>query len=119
MEHARLPHQLKLATRTLVLLSGAAASTLGQWWELRSQAGETVSKQTGNRLQFRFESRLCYEDRTGQLVGASTDLFTGLVRHRRGLRYHPLNCLKVSAMVQDAPARWYGPNASREHAGFG
>ena len=36
---------------------------------------------------------------------------TGLYRTRLGLTYTPVEWLKLSAMVQDARAPWYGPNA--------
>jgi hypothetical protein len=68
---------------------------------------------TGNgcRLKPMFEMRGRYESRTGVGFGRDPDIATGLIRTRLGLTYTPFAWLKVSGMVQDSRAPWYGPNA--------
>ena len=64
-----------------------------------------------SRVGVRFEQRVRYESRTGNAFGAAPDIETGLARTRLGLSYTPVNWLKLSGMVQDTRAPWYGPHA--------
>jgi hypothetical protein len=90
-----------------LLLAGARA----QQWDVGARAAGAVAQDTENRLKLSFEQRGRYEDRTGNAFGRDADRFTGLYRTRLGLTYSPFEWLKVSAMVQDARAPWYGPHA--------
>ena len=77
-----------------------------------------VSERTHGRLKFSFEFRGRYESRTGNDFGRQPDVDTGLIRTRLGATYTD-GWLRVSAMVQDARAPWYGVNAPssvRDHA---
>lgn len=63
------------------------------------------------KLKLSFEQRGRYEDRNGNAFGKAPDVATGLFRTRLGLTYTPVPWLKLSGMVQDSRAPWYGPNA--------
>ena len=90
----------------LPLVQGGA-----QDWDLGARAATAISGATGQRLILTFEQRGRYEDRTGNTFGKDADMATGLVRTRLGLTYTPVPWLKLSGMVQDARAPWYGPGA--------
>ncbi|MBM3746456.1 MAG: hypothetical protein FJW34_11720, partial [Acidobacteria bacterium] len=100
-------------------LTAWAAPAAAQRWDWPAQAASFVTSETGGKLKLGFESRARYESRTGQAFGRSPDLETGLVRHRLSLTYKPTKWLKVSGMVQDGRAPWYGrgaPNSVRDQA---
>jgi len=63
------------------------------------------------KLKIDVEFRSRYESRTGVRFGSEPDKTTALVRTRVGLSYRPARWLRVSAMVQDSRAPFYGPNA--------
>jgi hypothetical protein len=88
-----------------------AGSAPGQWWDWPNRAGESVAAETGQKLRLHFESRFRYENRTGESFGRAGDLFTGLARHRLGLKYEPADWFSISALMQDARSPWYGPHA--------
>ena len=83
----------------------------GQAWDLGSRAADSVSKETEGKLVLSFEFRARYESRDGMNFGRDPDLETGLIRTRLGLAYKPVRWLKISGMVQDSRAPWYGTNA--------
>ncbi len=87
------------------------AQGIAQDWDLGDQAASAISGVSGQRLQLTFEQRGRYEDRTGNTFGKDVDVATGLYRTRLGLTYTPVPWLKLSGMVQDARAPWYGPGA--------
>ena len=90
-----------------LLLAGARA----QSWDLGDRAASAVWDGTDHQLKLSFEQRGRYEDRTGNAFGKDPDLDTGLFRTRLGLSYVPVEWLKVSGMLQDSRAPWYGENA--------
>jgi hypothetical protein len=83
----------------------------GQAWDLGSWAADRLSTETDRKLILSFESRARYENRTGMNFGRDPDVETGLIRTRLGLSYKPSRWLKISGMVQDSRALWYGKNA--------
>jgi hypothetical protein len=82
-----------------------------QDWDWGAHLADYLNTRTGDKWAIEFEQRERYEDHTGQAFGKSPDLFTGLVRTRLGFIWRPWRWLKLSAMVQDSRAPWYGPNA--------
>jgi hypothetical protein len=97
------------------VLTGAWA----QGWDLGGRAAAGISEGTENKLKLGFEQRGRYEDRTANAFGADPGVAAGLYRTRLGLTYTPFQWLKLSAMVQDARAPWYGnkaPNTVRDPA---
>jgi hypothetical protein len=72
---------------------------------------DTVSRAAERKLKVGFEQRGRYETRTGSSFGKDPDVTTGLFRTRLSLTYTPARWLKLSGMVQDSRAPWYGPNA--------
>jgi hypothetical protein len=101
------------AYQLLILLGSLTATNpvWGQAWDLGSRAADGVSAETNAKLILSFESRARYENRTGINFGRDPDSETGLIRTRLGLAYKPVRWLKVSGMVQDSRAPWYGSNA--------
>ena len=97
--------------RLLVLLPLVLTGMWAQTWDLGAQGAAAISEGTNNKLKLSFEQRGRYEDRTGSSFGKDPDVETGLIRTRLGLAYKPVKWLKISGMVQDARAPWYGPNA--------
>ena len=96
-----------LALYALTTFVPAAA----QEWDLPATAAKWVSAESGEKLKLTVESRFRYETRTGQSFGKDPDLSLALVRHRFGATYKPVSWLKLSGMVQDSRAPFYGPNA--------
>src|SRR5579883_3231854 len=82
-----------------------------QDWDWGDRLSEYLKTQTRGQWAIEFEQRERYENHTGQTFGKDPDLFTGLVRTRVGLIWRPLHWLKISGMMQDARAPWYGDNA--------
>jgi len=82
-----------------------------QSWDPGTRATTAISSATNEKLKLTFEQRGRYEDRTGTTFGKDVDVFTGLFRTRLGLAYTPVKWLKLSGMVQDSRAPWYGANA--------
>jgi hypothetical protein len=98
--------------RLTVVFAAFLLPPLGaQDWDPGTRATTALSKATKDRLRLTFEQRERYEDRTGNTFGKDVDVFTVLVRTRLGLSYAPVKWFKLSGMLQDARAPWYGPNA--------
>lgn len=75
-------------------------------------AGWSQSWDAGaHNLKLAVEQRGRYETRTANAFGKDPDISTGLLRTRLGLTYTPLAWLRLSGMVQDSRAPFYGPNA--------
>lgn len=101
-----------MRTLTLLLaLCAAAVPAIAQEWDWGAHLSDYLSTQTGGKWSIEFEQRERYENHTGQAFGKDPDLYTGLARTRVGVIWHPLRWLKISGMMQDARAPWYGPNA--------
>jgi len=96
------------ATAAALAVAGAAG---GQSWDVGLGASQWLKRRSENRLQISLESRGRYEYREGVSFGKEPDRFTGLYRTRLGLSVKAVSWLKVSAMVQDARAPWYGADA--------
>src|SRR5882724_8592821 len=88
-----------------------ASQGQAQWWDFPATLGNAVSEKTDGKLKVSFEQRVRYENKGGVNFGKDHDLTNGLVRTRLGLSYQPVEWLKLSGMLQDARAPWYGPNA--------
>ncbi len=104
--------------RTFLGLLTLAGGLTAQEWDVGARAGNALSEASGGRLILSFEQRGRYEDRTGNsFTHAGTA--TGLFRTRLGMSYIPVSWLKLSGMVQDSRAPWYGrgaPNNVRDQA---
>ena len=87
------------------------SQTAARDWDWGARLGAYLTKESGGKWAIEFEQRERYENHTGQNFGKDPDLFTGLVRTRVGLVWKPLRWLKISGMMQDARAPWYGNNA--------
>src|SRR3954471_10597136 len=81
-----------------------------QSWDVMGRAGEAISSRTEGRLKIDFEQRERYEIREGNGFGKDVDIATGLARTRFSLTWQT-PWLKLSGMVQDSRAPWYGANA--------
>jgi hypothetical protein len=90
-----------------LLLTGMWA----QQWDFAAKGAAAISEGTKDKLTLSFEQRVRYEDRTATLFGKDPDVATGLARTRLGSAYKPVKWLKISGMLQDARAPWYGANA--------
>ena len=76
-----------------------------------------LSTETDGKWKVGFETRGRYETKYGQTFGRDVDLETGLIRNRLSLSFNPYKWLKISAMVQDSRAPWFGrsaPNSLRD-----
>lgn len=102
-----MKHILRLSVLCAIALPGAWA----QEWDIGARAANAVSEGTGEKLKLSFEQRGRYEDRNGNAFGKDPDVAAGLFRTRLGLTYTPVPWLKLSGMLQDSRAPWYGPNA--------
>jgi hypothetical protein len=94
----------------LLFVLGVAARLGAQTWDLPAAAADEVAAGTGGRLKLGLEQRERYEIRDGNSFGNAVDIDTGLVRTRVSLTYQN-SWLKVSGMMQDSRAPWYGSNA--------
>ncbi len=95
-----------------ILLSIMGAREAGaQSWDIPGRAAAYLASETGGKLKFGFEQRVRYESRTGNGFGRDPDLFTGLARTRLSLSVYPRKWVKISAMLQDSRAPWYGHGA--------
>src|SRR5262245_15470175 len=83
----------------------------GQTWDVGSRGAEALSQNTGGKLKVSVEQRGRYESRNGNGFGNDPDLETGLIRARLGLTYTPAPWIKISGMLQDCRAPWFGANA--------
>lgn len=83
----------------------------GQDWDWGARLADSLAARTEGTWSIAFEQRERYENRTGQSFGSYPDLFVGLARTRFGVTWHPRRWLKLSGMVQDSRAPWYGNNA--------
>src|SRR4051794_14049675 len=81
-----------------------------QNWDVAAKAADYVSGQTEGKLKIGFEQRERYESRTGNAFGKDVDVATGLARTRFSLSYQN-SWLKLSGMIQDSRAPWYGSSA--------
>src|SRR3954451_15877051 len=79
-----------------------------QSWDLPGELPAVLSLHTEGKLKLSVEQRVRYERRTGTSFGKDPDIETGLVRTRLGMSYKPARWLKLSGMVQDSRAPWYG-----------
>lgn len=77
-------------------------------WDLGSRMENALAD---SKAGLRFEQRVRYESRTGNAFGATPGVETGLARTRLGVSYRPVDWLRLSGMVQDTRAPWYGPHA--------
>jgi hypothetical protein len=75
------------------------------------QLNEWLGSKTGKTLAFRFESKQRAESRTGQLFGRDRDLAADYLRFRLGASWKPAAWLKLSGLMQDTRAPWYGAPA--------
>ena len=91
----------------LSMLPRAAA----QDWDWGARLAEGLRNRTDGAWSIEFEQRERYENRTGNGFGKDPDLFTGLARTRIGVTWRARRWIKISGMMQDARAPWYGPNA--------
>jgi hypothetical protein len=70
--------------------------------------GQQTSWDLGaGKLKFGIEQRFRYEDREGNAFGRDVDTLDGLWRLRVSLTYES-DVVKISGMMQDARAPWYG-----------
>jgi hypothetical protein len=97
--------------RTIALLALIALPASAQWWDVGGRLGDYLSAETDSKLKVSLEVRGRYEDRTGNAFGKDPDVATGLYRTRLGMTYRPVGWLKISGMLQDSRAPWYGVNA--------
>jgi len=95
-------------TRSWLLL--LAVPLAAQNWDVGGRAADFLSGQTEGKLRIGFEQRERYESRAGNGFGKDVDVETGLARTRFSLTYED-SWLKLSGMMQDARAPWYGANA--------
>lgn len=72
---------------------------------------EAAVKHPTDTLTIGVEVRSRYESRSGNGFGSQVDTVEDLVRTRLSMTWIPLPWLKISGMVQDARAPFYGPNA--------
>ena len=108
-----------LAYQVLALSLFVLTPLSAQDWDPGTRAIAAVSGATDSKLTFAVEQHGRFEDRTGNTFGKDVDVFTGLIRTRLGLTYTPFQWLKVSGMMQDARAPWFGdgaPNNVRDPA---
>jgi hypothetical protein len=96
--------------RVLVWISLAAAAW-AQPWDLPGRAAESLSKAADKKLKLAIEERGRFENRTGNVFGADRDTGVYLTRFRAGLSWTPAEWVKLSGMMQDCRAPFYGPNA--------
>jgi len=89
----------------------AASPLSAQSWDLPSRAADSVSPVFDGKLKLSFEQRDRFESRTENSFGNDVDSNSVLVRTRLGVSYQPVTWLKVSGMLQDSRAPWYGDNA--------
>jgi hypothetical protein len=94
-----------------VLSPFVLAGLCAQQLDTSTSATQAISQDAERTLKLSFEQRGRYEARTGNAFGNDVDVATGLYRTRLGLTYTPIKWLKLSGMVQDSRAPWYGPNA--------
>lgn len=122
-----MPLRLKrtFAVQILSLSPFLLTPVTAQDWDPGTRATAAISGATHESLKLTFEQRGRYEARTGSAFGKDVDVATGLFRTRLGLTYTPIKWLKVSGMVQDSRAPWYGagaPNSMRDrtdlHEGY-
>lgn len=97
------------ARSALLLVLTAIASA--QNWDPGDRINASISHATHEKLKLNFEFRSRYEDRSGQVFGRAPDVATDLVRTRLGATYTPRPWIKISGLVQDGRAPWYGPGA--------
>lgn len=99
--------------RAGIFLTGivvVAAPLAAQNWDVPAVVAGEVSSATGGKLTVGLEERERYEIRTGTAFGNAAGIETGLVRTRLSLTFEDA-WFKVSGMMQDSRAPWYGPNA--------
>jgi hypothetical protein len=89
----------------------ATSAAHAQWWDAGAAGAKAVSEQTDGKLKLGAEIRARYETRTANNFSPGADIDTGLVRTRLSLTYTPVTWLKISGMMQDARAPWYGTGA--------
>jgi hypothetical protein len=90
----------------MLLPAGAGAQT----WDVPGTLAGEVSTGTAGKLKIGLEQRERYEIRDGNAFGAAPDIDTGLVRTRVSLTFQN-SWVRVSGMMQDSRAPWYGENA--------
>lgn len=95
----------------LVVVVVVASPLQAQWWDFPAEAAAAIHAGSEAKLKFAFESRERFETRTANAFGKDPDISTGLVRTRVGLSYTPFPWLKLSGMLQDIRAPFYGPKA--------
>ena len=95
----------------VLALSAGLRPAAAQEWDWGARLADYLKTQTAGQLTIEFEQRERYENHDGQSFGKDPDLFTGLARTRFGLIWRPLRWLKISGMIQDVRAPWYGSNA--------
>ena len=103
--------------------AGAAqeAQSAAPDWDWGARLGEYLTNETGGKWAIEFEQRERYENHTAPNFGQDPDRFTGLARTRVGVIWKPLGWLKISGMMQDSRAPWYGnhaPNTVRDPFGL-
>jgi hypothetical protein len=89
-----------------------------QSWDLPGTWAGEVASGTGGKLKVGLEQRTRYESREGNAFGSDVDVSTGLLRTRVSLTFEN-SWLKLSGMMQDSRAPWYGrngPNTVRDPA---
>lgn len=94
----------------LLFAIALAAPLAAQSWDVPATLADEVAAGTGGRLKVGLEQRERYESRTGNGFGNDVDVATGLLRTRVSLTFEN-SWLKLSGMMQDSRAPWYGPNA--------
>jgi hypothetical protein len=97
------------------------AGASAQEWDWGARLAEYLSTATNGTFTIGLEERERYENHSGQSFGKDPDLFTGLVRTRFSMTWKPVRWLKLSGMIQDSRAPWYGdnaPNTVRDPAGL-
>ena len=99
---------LTIAASALVLVGQASA----QSWDLPARLGSQVEKETNKQLKLAFEERTRVESRQGVSFGKDPDQDYGLFRTRFGMTYQPNKHFKISGMVQDTRAPYFGPGAA-------
>jgi hypothetical protein len=96
-------------TAAVLLCSGTPLPA--QSWDTGARLVEKISGKSHQKLTLGFESRVRYESRTGTGFGSAPDLRTGLARTRLSLAYQAASWIRISTMMEDSRAPWYGANA--------
>lgn len=94
-------------TRRLLALLPLVAAAWAQP-DPGKELNSILSEKTGKKLQISAEVKQRAEDRTGIAFGRDRDIAADFVRLRLGLTVRPLPWMKISGLMQDTRAPFYG-----------